>query len=319
MKRLFGVSLAALAMLVLLSFPCAAAQFPQRAITINVVFGPGGAADLAMRVVAEYAGKNGFNMTVVNKPSGGGTQAAIDTLSARPDGHAVLFGSTSALITLPLTQNPGYAMADFVPVANISNMPLTFCALTTSGIKSFKEWMDKAKAEPGKYNYGSPGPMSAQRMFLETLIKEKFPGVNAPHVPYQSGHEANTALLGGQIKAAFGVPGTNKNYLQSGEFTLLAVSSAKRLPEYPNVPTFAELYGDRYIWESFHGLFVHKDTPKDVINKLAGIVQAALKDPEVLEKFAKIGTTADYLGPTEYAAVLDRLAAFIKDSLANLK
>lgn len=318
MKRLFGTSLAILAMLVLFALPCAAAKFPQRAITVNVVFGPGGGADLGMRVVADFAGKNGMAMNVVNKPAGGGSQAALDTLSARPDGHAVLFASTS-LITLSLTQSPGYVMSDFTPVANISNMPLTFSVLSSSGIKTFQEWMDRAKAEPGKFSYGSPGPMSAQRMFIETLVKEKFPDVRVSHVPYASGHEANTALLGGQIQAAFGVPGTHKSYLQSGEFTMLAVTSVERLPEYPDVPTFRELFGDRYVWESYHGLLVNSKTPKNVVDALANMVEAALKDPEVLERFDKIGITANFMNPKDFAARLETLTVFIKDSLANLK
>ena len=319
MKRLLGASLAVLATVVVLSFPCAAAQYPQKPITINCVFGPGGSADLGLRVVAEYATKNGFTMNVVNKAGGGGSQSAMDTLRARPDGYTVLFSSPSAMIILPSMQNAGYTLEDFTPVANISDMPNTFCALTASGIKTFKEWMDRAIAEPGKYNYGSPGSVTSQRLLMTTLIQDKFPGANVPHVPYQSGHEANTALLGGHTKAAFGVPGTNKNYLQSGEFTLLAVTSAKRLPEYPNVPTFSEMFGDRYVWASFHGLFVPKATPKDVVDKLSSIVKAALEDPEVLAKFDKIGITADYLNPADYAKETSRVLAFVKEAVKGLK
>jgi tripartite-type tricarboxylate transporter receptor subunit TctC len=230
----------------------------------------------------------------------------------------MLFGSTG-LTTLSLTQNPGYVMSDFTPVANISNMPLTFSVLASSGITTFQEWMERAQASPGRYNYGSPGPMSAQRLFMETLIQEKFPGARVPHVPYQSGHEANTALLGGQVMAAFGVPGTHKSYLESGEFTLLAVTSAERLPEHPDVPTFRELFGDRYVWESYHGLFVRQGTPKNVIDRLSDIVGAALNDPGVLDRFSKIGITADYLNAEDFTKMVDTMAAFIKDSLAAIQ
>jgi tripartite-type tricarboxylate transporter receptor subunit TctC len=154
---------------------------------------------------------------------------------------------------------------------------------------------------------------------MTTLVNEKFPGVQIQHVPYASGHEVNTALLGGHIKAAFGVPGTNRNYLKSGEFTLLAVTSPQRLPEYPDVPTFAEMYGDRYIWSSFHGLFVPRKTPDGVVEKLDGIVRAALSDPEVLAKFDKIGTTADYRDSKEFAERTNTMRKFIEDAIKGLK
>jgi tripartite-type tricarboxylate transporter receptor subunit TctC len=293
-------------------------DFPRKPIMINCVYGPGGAADLALRLVAEHAGKNGISVNVVNLPAGGGTVAALETLKAKPDGHTVMFGSTS-LITLPLIKRVGFTLDDFRPVANISDMPLTFCVLTSSGIKTFQEWMDKAKAEPGKYSYGSPAPISSQRLVMTTLVKEKFPGVQIQHVPYASGHEVNTALLGDHIKAAFGVPGTNRNYLKSGEFTLLAVTSPKRLAEYPNVPTFAEMYGDRYIWSAFHGLFVPKKTPNEVVEKLDGIVRAALSDPEVLAKFDKIGTSADYRNSRDFTESINNLRKFIEEAVKGLK
>jgi tripartite-type tricarboxylate transporter receptor subunit TctC len=294
-----------------------ASEYPSKPITIYNIFGPGGAADLALRLVAEHAGKNGVTITVVNKTTGSGSAAALDTLKAKADGHTVLFSST-AVINLPLMKNVGFTLDDFTPVANISDMHLTFCVLSSSGINSFSEWIEKAKEHPGEYNYGSPGAITSQRLLMTTLMKEKFPDVNIQHVPYTSGHEVNTALLGGHIKSAFGVPGTNKTYLQSGEFKLLAVTSPERLTEYPDSPTFAELFGDRYTWASFHGLFVRKDTPKEVVNKLASIVDSALSDPEVIEKFKKIGVTADFRGPEAFAESTGNMRAFIIDAFKNL-
>lgn len=319
MKRFISCLCLGLIMVMLcvsMSF-AAKSNYPRKPITIFCVYGPGGAADLALRLVAEHAGKKGISINVVNKPAGGGTVAALDTLKAKPDGYTVTFAST-ALIVLPLMKNVGFTLDDFRMVANISDMPLTFCALTSSGIKSFEEWITKAKAEPGKYSYGSPGPISAQRLLMTTLVNEKFPDTQVQHVPYPSGHEVNTALLGNHIQAAFGVPGTNRNYLKSGEFTLLAVTSKNRLAEYPDVPTFAELYGERYTWASFHGLFVPKNTPDDVTAVLDGIVRDALSDPEVREKFNKIGTTADYRGEKDFTESTNKLRKFVEEAFKGL-
>lgn len=320
MKRLVTlvcISLVAVMMFASVASAAKKSNYPRKPITVYCVYGPGGAADLALRLVAEHAGKKGISINVVNKAAGGGSVAALDTLKAKPDGYTVLFAST-ALITLPMMKNVGFTLDDFRMVANISDMPLTFCSLTSSGIKTFDDWMAKAKAEPGKYSYGSPGPISSQRLFMTTLINEKFPDVKVQHVPYPSGHEVNTALLGGHIQSAFGVPGTNRNYLLSGEFTLLAVTSPKRLPEYPDVPTFAEKFGDFYTWASFHGLFVSKKTPDDIVEKLDSIVREALTDPEVVAKFEKIGTTADYRGEKAFTESTQTMRKFIEQAFKGL-
>lgn len=318
MKRLFSVLLTAALSVSLCAIPALAAKkYPSKPINVLCVYGPGGAADLALRVVAEYATKHGFTMNVVNKSGGGGSQASLEVLKSRPDGHTVLLTS-SGLITLPLLKNVGYKPSDFTPVADITDMPLTFCVRSDSGVKTFPEWMELAKKNPGQYNYGSPGSITAQRLFMSTLIRDKFPGCDVPHVPYGSGHEANTSLLGNHTKAAFGVPGTNQNYLKSGDFTLLAVSSPERLPQYPDVPTFKELYGDKYVWFSFHGLFVNKKTPKDVVDQLSAIVSEALKDPEVLDKFEKIGVSADYKNPEEFQKTVSRYESLIAEAMEGL-
>lgn len=286
----------------IVAMPANAANYPTKPVTIVTAFGAGGAADLAMRLVAEYATKKGFVINVTNKPASGGSQAGQDVLKARADGYTVLY-STPNLQTLGLTKKLGFKITeDFVPVATITMVPMTFCVRSDSGVQTFDQWMDEALKNPGKYNYGSTGPVSSQFMFMTTLFKAKFPKADVPNVPYSGGHEVNTALLGSHIKAAFGIPGTNKNYLTSGDFKLLAVTSANRLPEYPDAPTFTELYGPEHTWLSYHGLFVKKGTPEPIITKLAAIVKEALNDPEVRQGFQKIGTTPDYLSPKEFAA-----------------
>ena len=318
MKRVSSFIMAALVALGLCAAPAdAAPKYPAKPINLLCVFGPGGAADLGLRVVAEYATKHGFTMNVVNMPGGSGTQAAMQVLNTRPDGYNVVFGSTSFL-SLPMMKKVGYTMDDFTPVADITDMPMTFCVSSKSGITSFAQWMEEAKKNPGQYNYGSPGSITSQRQFLSVLIKDKFPDVVVNHVPYGSGHEVNTALLGNELKAAFGVPGTNQNYLKSGEFKLLAVSSAQRLPDFPDSPTFAELYGDKYTWVSFHGIFVKKGTPEPIVKALSDIVGQALADPEVQAKFEKIGITTNYRNYKDFAEFLKGVKAQSVEALTLL-
>ena len=318
MKRFSCLLVAAVAALGLCVAPAdAAPKYPVKPINMLCVYGPGGAADLGLRVVSEYATKHGFNMNVVNMPGGSGTQACMQVLNSRPDGYNVLFGSVG-LVSLPMMKKLGYTIDDFIPVADITDMPLTFCVRSDAGINTFEEWIVQAKEHPGQYNYGSPGSITSQRQFLSVLLKDKFPDVSVNHVPYASGHEVNTALLGNELKAAAGVPGTNQNYLKSGEFKLLAVSSKNRLAEYPDAPTFAELYGDKYYWVSFHGIFVKKGTPDAIVQALSNIVGEALADPEVQQKFQKIGITTDYKNSKDFAAFLETVKAQCTESLTLL-
>ena len=187
MKRVSSFIMAALVALGLCAAPAdAAPKYPAKPINLLCVFGPGGAADLGLRVVAEYATKHVFTMNVVNMPGGSGTQAAMQVLNTRADGYNVLFGSTG-LVSLPIMKKVGYTIHSFTPVADITDMPLTFCVRTDSGITSFEQWMGEAKKNPGQYSYGSPGSITSQRQFLSVLIKDKFPDVSVNHVPYGSG------------------------------------------------------------------------------------------------------------------------------------
>lgn len=284
MKRLFCSSLICFMSLFSVLDNAKAADYPTKPITAYCMYGPGGVADLALRVFADYASRNGYNMNVVNMPGGSGAKAGLELLKSRPDGYKVLF-ATTALSQTAARKNLGFSIKDdFIPVAGLNMMYLSFCTDAKSDIMTMQDWIDKAIENPGTYTYSSPGAFSTQRIFMTNLFNKKFPGSMPKNVPFASGNEANSALLGGHVSAAMGVPGTNKPYIDSGDFRFLAVSSPERLEEYPDVPTFAELYGDEFVSGTYHIIYVHKDTPKEIIAQLETLVKNALADPEVAEK-----------------------------------
>ena len=297
--------------------PASASDFPRKPINVYCMFGPGGTTDLVLRIVAEYATNHGFTMNVINKPGGGGSQAALEVMKAKPDGYSLFFASPS-FITLSEMKNVGCTITDFEPVAYVTEMYMSFNVPGNSGITTFAEWMDRAGKEPGAYTYGSPGSITSHRMMMTKLLKEYFPKHQVPHVPYQSGHDVNTALLGDHIKAAFSVPGVCRPYVQSGQFRVLAISSRERLPEYPDVPTFVELFGKDYEWASFNTLFAPKKTPQAVIDALSAMVEQALKDPAVLDKLEKIGMPAVYKNPADAKLDVLRMQKLIKESLKDM-
>lgn len=294
-----------------------AAEYPTKPINVNCIFGAGGSTDLVLRVVADYATKHGYTMNVINKPGGGGAQAGMEVKKSRPDGYTLLFASPS-FITLTQMKKVGCTIEDFVPIAAVTEMYVNFLVRSESPIKSFKEWMDKAKAD-SKYNYGTPGPVSSQRIFMTKLLKEKYGDMKIAHVPYTSGHDVNTALLGNHITAAFSVPGVTMPYMKSGQFRMLGVSSNERLPEFPDVPTFVELYGKDYYWSSFNGFFAPKNTPKEVIDKLAALFKDAMADAEVHEKMNKLAMPVIYRGPAEFADDVSRISAATREALKEMK
>lgn len=293
--------------------PAQAAKFPTKPITVYIPYGAGGGADLILRIIAEYTTKNGYSMKVVNKTSGGGALASMDVARSRPDGHTLLFSSTGFIIQ-PTQNNVGYTYDDFVPIANASHMTLTFSVHKDSNINTFQEFVELSRKNPGKYNYGIPSALSAQRLFMSVLAAKEFPDAKIKAVPFGGGHEANTALLGKKTTAAFGVVSTHKNYVASGDFKLLAVSSKERLEAYPDVPTFAEIYGEEHIWQSFNTFFAPKKTKKNILADLETLFMNALNDKEVIEKIEKLGATVDFEDTATITRTLDNLTITIEEA-----
>ena len=187
-----------------------------------------------------------------------------------------------------------------------------------SGIKDIKGLMEAAKANPGKVNFATHGALSTQRLFMTRLLKA-FPDVSLPHVGYTSGHEVSTALLGRHITSAFGVTTNQKPYVESGDFTMIGVSSPQRLPDFPDVPTFAEQIGDEYTFASSHGLVAPKRVPNDRIETMQNLLKEALADPDVQAKFAKAGLTTDYLPADQFQTAVNDMWKIIGDIMKENK
>lgn len=307
MQTLFCAILAATTLL--LGMPhMVQAAYPDRPVTIIVPFGPGGAVDIAARILAEYAqNKHKITLNVVCKAGGAGAPAMLDVAKARPDGYTFGFPALATFSATPQIKNTGYTIKDFRGVAQISVMWLSLAVNSDSSIKSFTDLVEAAKKDPGKVNFATHGALSTQRLVMANMLK-KFPGVELTHISYGSGHEVSTALLGRHVVSGFGVTTNHKPYVQSGEFTMIGVSSPERLAEFPDVPTFAEQLGsDEYVFGSSHGLLAPKKTPDDRVEVMQNLIKEALADPDVQAKFAKAGLTADYLPAAEFQTAMDKI------------
>ena len=288
----------------------ARAEYPyDKPINIIVPFGPGGGVDIAARILADYFQQN-YNITinVVNKPGGAQAIGINEMLRARPDGYTLAFPGFSALATTPKLTNVGYSLKDIKPVAHIASMECVLSTNKSSGIDTWEKFLQAAEKNPDGTVYGTTGSISTQRL-------------------YTSGHEVSTALLGKHITAGFQVPANILPYANSGDFNVIAISRKERRADLPNTPTFRELYADKMTpadekWidlGAWHGLVVSSKVKDDRIAALEPLIEKAMKDPEVIEKFNKIGLDAGYLPAKEFGQLIQSSSDLADEVLAGRK
>ncbi len=319
MKKSFASIIIFMSVVILsLCFPqFALAKYPTRPITIIIPFGPGGAVDIAARIIAEYfQGKHNITLNIVCKGGGAGAPAMLDVAKARPDGYTYGFPAIATFSTTPQVKKTGYSIDNFKAVAQVTNMVLSLSVNADSNIYSIKDLFEAAKKEPNKYNFATHGALSTQRLFMANIL-QAYPDVNLPHISYTSGHDVSTALLGKHITSGFGVTVNQKPYVASGDFRMIGVSSAERLSEFPDVPTFKEQLdnNDKFVFTSSHGLLAPKRTPDECVIIMQDLIKEALSDPQVQEKFKKAGLTTDYLPADEFQKVVDNVWNYIGQAL----
>ena len=175
--------------------------------------------------------------------------------------------------------------------------------------------MDKAKAERGKYSLASPGAFTAQRFYHANVMK-LFPESDLPYVAYNGGAEIVTALLGNHISTGF-TPVVN--FKPHKDIRVIAVCSAQRDPNYPDAPTFKEMFGDGFVFDSVYGIVAPLKTPKDRIERLQNLIKEALSDPDVQAKFAKVNMTTNVLPADEFGKVIEGYYKLFEEPIRKAK
>lgn len=303
--RLFSALLIVLCMAVQ---PVFAGQFPERPITLIMPFGAGNAPDTAARIIGEYLQrKHNITLLITSKPGGSGIPAMLELSRARPDGYTLSLTSANVLTVVPQVKPCGFTYKSFTPVAQITRFTMGWGVLSSSDITSVDDLMQKAKENPKKYSVGSPGALTAQKFFHSKLM-ERFPDSDLPYVAYNGGGELVTALLGGHISVAY-TPVAN--FKPHGDaIRVIAVSSPQRDPDYPEVPTFAELYGKDLVFDSIYGIVGPRNIPADRLIRLEQLFQEALADPDVQKKMANVFISASYLPSKEFGEILKQYNDF---------
>jgi tripartite-type tricarboxylate transporter receptor subunit TctC len=266
-----------------------AAEFPERPVRIIVGFGAGGASDIAARVIAnKMADALGQQVLVENKPGASTSIAAEFVVKAAPDGYTLFQAGNANAVNAVSEPPPSFdILTAFEPVGVAISAPTVLVAHPSSGIKSVKDLIDKAKSHPGEVMYASSGAASVSNLAAALLAHEQ--ELKLTHVPYKGSSPAMTDLLAGRVQISFAPISTALPFIKDGKLNALAVTSARRQEQLPDVPTLEEqgLKGvDINIWSGFvapHG------TPPDRIARLGDALQKALANPDVRKQLAVHG------------------------------
>jgi tripartite-type tricarboxylate transporter receptor subunit TctC len=314
-SRLLVVMLAAL-----WSGAAAAQAYPSRPVRMVVGFPPGGGTDVVARIIVPKLSENlGQPVVIENRPGATGTVAAAMVAKAPADGYTLMMGHVSVNAIAPsLFPNLQYdVIRDFAPITLAASVPHFVVVHPSLPVNSIKELIVYAKARPGQLSFPSAGNGSTPHLAGE--IFKVMAGVNLVHVPYKGSGQSMQDLLAGQHQVAFDTAPASAPYVRSGRMRVLGVSSAKRVPEYPDVPTVAEAGVPGYEVITWYGVFAPGGTPAAIVNQLHAEIGKAMQSPDTHARLAEAGADGTVTrSPEEFAALVRadtaRYAKIIKDA-----
>ncbi len=278
--------------------------WPSRPIRMVVPLSPGGFADVPGRILAaRLSSLLGYNVFVENRPGAGGTIGADFVAKSAPDGYTLLFTGTPHVISAWIYKKLPYdALKDFEPVALVASGPYVLVVNPQLPVNSVRELMAAARAQPGKIDYASSGNGSAQH--LVSALFASMAGIELNHVPYKGSGPAMQDLLGGQVKVSFaGIPNVLP-HVKAGRLRALAVSTPRRAPDLPDVPTVAEAGVPGYQATLWLNLAAPPGTPAEIVQRLYTETAKALQDAELQQNFRAAGVEASSMSPQELAGFM---------------
>jgi tripartite-type tricarboxylate transporter receptor subunit TctC len=281
-------------------------KYPTRPIKLLVPFPAGGPVDVMGRLIGQRLSLTlGQQVIIENRPGAGSTLAARAAATADPDGYTLLVGSAASLAIGPaLYKNIGYDPAtSFAPIALVSSVPYVMIAGPKAPARTVPELVAYARANPGRLNIGVPNgaPPHMIAAWFRSMTR-----TDVVIVPYKGASNVITDLMGGQIDLGFETTSVTFTHVHEGKVTALGVATQARLEELPDVPTMIESGLPDFIASSWTGIMAPAGTPNDVIGKLNAEVNAALKSPELQDRFKKLAAEAKPGTPEDFAAFIVR-------------
>jgi tripartite-type tricarboxylate transporter receptor subunit TctC len=286
------------------SLPVQSQNYPSKPVRLIIPFGAGGSADVLVRIVAQRLPEVWKQQVVVDNRTGAGGMIGTEIAArATPDGYTLLGTGSPHTIAPNLYRNsPFHPVNDFIPIMQTSSQPYGLVVHPSLGVKSVKDLIALAKKEPGKHNYASSGQGGAMHLFQALFVS--MAGIDVVHIPYKDSALVRADLVGGQIKiGCLGLSSILPHH-RAKQLNIIAVTSAKRSSELPDIPSLAETVPgyDATLWT---GLLAPKGTPAAVIGRVHRDVTALLQTAEVKTAYQRAGTDVVATDPAAFGKLLE--------------
>ncbi len=300
-----------------------AQAYPAKAIRVVVPFPPGGGTDIIARETTQkVAAATGWTFVIDNKPGAGGNLGVDAAAKSPADGYTLVLGQTSNLAINPTlyAKMPYDSQKDLAPVVLVANAPLVMVTGMGTPLKTLGDAVAAAKSKPGAMNFASPGNGTVAHLTSEMF--QKAAGIKTQHVPYKGAAQALTDVISGTVELYMSSVPTLIGQIRNNKLRPLAVTSAKRVDDLPNVPTINESGYKGFDAVTWFGLLAPAGTPKDVIARLNAEFNKALQNPELRKKLGDEGADAAGGTPEQFAALIrdeiPRWGKVVKESGARI-
>jgi tripartite-type tricarboxylate transporter receptor subunit TctC len=280
-----------------------AQEFPNKPVRIVVPWPPSGNVDITARTVSPALSEAlGQQVIVENRGGAGGTIGSAAVAKSAPDGYTLLLGSSGTITSGPAVfKNLPYdPQKDFVPIGPIQSVPIVLTAAPKTPVSTFQEFVALANAKPGGVSVASAGNGSSNHLALELLMRTA--NLKLLHVPYKGSGPAIMDLLGSQVDAMMDQLTASIGHIREGRIKPLAISSPRRSPLLPNVPTFDESGVKGYEAATFTGIFAPSGVSPEVVQKLSAALKKAMSNEGVRERYRAMGVEIMDMGQAEFAA-----------------
>ncbi len=304
------------AALIAASTYASAQNYPNQTVRIVVPFTPGSATDILARIVGEKLTERwGQQVVIDNRPGVAGTASAA---KSAPDGYTLMLTSNGHTVAALTNKNlPFDPVKDFSGITQVASVPLVLIVNPGLPAKNVKEFIDLAKTKPGTLNFASPGVTSTT--FIAGALFKKNADIDIVHVPYKGAPESVTAVIRGDSHMYFTPSNVGAELIQAGQVRAIAVSTAKRLANLPDVPTVAEAGVPSFAYDSWFGLMMPANGPPAVVEKINRDVVQILQMPDVQDKLAKQGVVPVFnKTPAEFDAIIKQDTARYTEVLKDL-
>jgi tripartite-type tricarboxylate transporter receptor subunit TctC len=296
--------------------------WPARPIRLVVPFPAGGGTDIITRELANKVGHAGYTFVIDNKPGSGGNLGVDAAAKAPADGYTLVMGQTSNLAINPslYAKLPYDPVKDLTPISLVASAPLVIVASAESPYKTLADVVKASQAKPGSINFASSGNGTVAHLTAESF--QKVAGIKLTHIPYKGASQGITDVISGQVQLYVSSIPTLIGHIKSGKMRAIAVTSARRVDDLPQVPTVAESGYKGFEAVTWFGVLGPANLPKDIVARLNADINKALKDPELAKKLGDQGADIAGSTPEQFAKLIQddiaRWGKIVKDSGAKV-